>query len=95
MFRRAAKVDVNQPEVVAGLRKLGFSVLIISQLKNCCDLVIGKDGRNWLLEIKPNSKAKLTEGEVKFHENWKGTVFTVTSVEQVLELVNNDLNKTI
>ena len=93
MLRRAAKVDVNQPEIVAGLRKVGFSVLIISQLKNCCDIVVGKDGRNWLLEIKPNVKAKLTEGEVKFHENWKGSVYIVTTVEEALEVINNDLNK--
>ncbi len=93
MFRRAAKVDVNQPEIVAGLRKLGFSVLSIAQLKNCCDLVIGKDGRNWLIEIKSNKKSKLTEGEQKFHDTWKGSVCVVTTIDEVLEFVNNDLNK--
>ena len=93
MLRRAAKVDVNQPEIVAGLRKAGFSVLIISQLKNCCDIIVGKDGRNWLLEIKPNAKSKLTEGELKFHESWRGSVYIVTNVEEALEVINNDLNK--
>ncbi|SEO78296.1 hypothetical protein SAMN05216316_1086 [Nitrosovibrio sp. Nv6] len=34
-FRRAAKVDTNQPEIVDAFRKMGCSVLIISQLKRC------------------------------------------------------------
>lgn len=92
-LRYAAKVDVNQAEIVAGLRKCGFSVLIISQLKNCCDIVAGKDGKNYLIEIKQDNKKKLTEGEQKFFDGWRGSVFIACNLEEVLnniKLLNNE-----
>jgi Holliday junction resolvase len=91
MLRRANKIDVNQNEIVSGLRKLGFSVLIISSLKNCCDIIVGKDGLNWLVEIKADKKKKLTEGEQKFHDSWKGKIYIVTNIEDTYEMLLNDL----
>ena len=41
-FRRAAKVDSNQSQIVKAFRGLGWYVLIISQLKNCCDIIVSK-----------------------------------------------------
>jgi len=54
-FRRAAKVDDNQSEIVKAFRGLGFTVLIISQLKNCCDIFVSKYGRTIAIEIKDGS----------------------------------------
>jgi Holliday junction resolvase len=88
---RAAKVDANQPEIVALFRKLGWSVLIISQLKNCCDIIVSKNGRTIAVEIKdgakPLSKQKLTEGEAKFKSEWQGEYAIVTCENEVLKLV--------
>jgi Holliday junction resolvase len=69
-MKTAAKVDANQKEIVEYARGKGFSVLIISQLKNCCDIMISKGGHTIACEIKdpnkPPSKRRLTEGEQKF-----------------------------
>ena len=89
-FRRAAKVDDNQKEVVALFRKLGWTVLIISQLKNCCDIFVSKNGRTIAIEIKdgkkPPSARKLSEGEVKFRELWQGDYELVICDEDVIAI---------
>ena len=90
-FRRAAKVDANQAEIVKAFRKMGCSVLIISQLKNCTDLVIGKNKKNVMVEVKDGSKPpsarKLTDGEQKFRDGWFGSAVTVESLDDVIEVV--------
>lgn len=89
-MRRAARIDANQPEIVKAFRDLGWSVLIISQLKNCCDLFVSKNGRTIAIEVKdgtlPPSKRKLTPGEQKFMENWQGEFKIIESIEDVLKI---------
>ena len=86
-FRRAAKVDSNQSEIVKTFRKLGWYVLIISQLKKCCDIIVSKGGRTIAVEIKDGEKSPsqraLTEGEVKFREEWQGEYALIESIEDV------------
>ncbi len=89
-FRRAAKVDDNQKEIVALFRRLGWTVLIISQLKNCADIIASKNGRTVTVEIKdgnkPPSQRKLSEGEVKFRDAWQGEYALVICNDDVIEL---------
>ena len=89
---RAARVDGNQNEVVAEFRKLGWSVLIISQLKNCCDIIVSKSGQTIAVEIKdgkkPPSARKLSAGEQEFKDRWLGHWELVKSIDDV-----NKLNK--
>jgi len=89
-FRRAAKVDDNQGEVVALFRKLGWTVLIISQLKNCADIIVSKNGRTVTIEIKdgnkPPSSRRLSEGEVKFRDAWQGEYALVICNEDVIAI---------
>lgn len=89
-FRRAARVDDNQPEIVSAFRKLGWYVLIISQLKNCCDIIVSKDGRTIAIEIKDGSKPpsaqKLSKGEVKFKDEWQGEYRLVKCIDDVLAI---------
>lgn len=86
-FRRAAKSDSNQPEIVKALRKSGWYVLIISQLKNCCDLIISKSGRTIAIEVKdgskPKSAQKLSEGEAKFMSEWQGEYKIIASLDDI------------
>ena len=92
-FRRAAKVDDNQKEIVALFRKLGWTVLIISQLKNCCDIIVSKSGRTVAIEIKdgakPPSARKLSDGEIKFRDAWQGEYSLVICDDDVIELNKN------
>lgn len=89
-FRRAAKVDDNQKEIVALFRKLGWTVLIISQLKNCCDIIVSKNGRTVAIEIKdgakPASARKLSDGEIKFRDAWQGEYALVICNDDVVAL---------
>ena len=89
-FRRAAKKDANHNEVTDAFTSLGYSVLDISQLKNCCDAIVAKAGKTIAIEIKdgskPPSQRKLSEGEIKFRDNWLGRWALIESVEDVLKL---------
>ncbi len=87
MFR-AARVDANQPEIVKAFRDLGWYVLIISQLKNCCDIIVSKGGRTIAVEIKdgekPPSQQKLSSGEIKFRDEWQGEYKLITCIDDVI-----------
>ena len=91
-FRRAARTDANQTEIVKAFRDSGWYVLIISQLKNCCDIIVSKNGRTIAVEIKDGEKVpsqqKLTKGELKFKDEWQGEYALITSVRGVLQLSN-------
>lgn len=91
---RAAKIDANQNEIVEALRKIGCSVQILSSVgKGCPDILVGKNGINYLIEIKdgnkPKSAQKLTPDQVEWHEKWNGSVVVVSSAEMAIELVSN------
>ena len=87
---RAARVDRNQPEIVKLFRKLGWYVLIISQLKNCCDIIVSKNGRTIAIEIKDGEKTpsqqKLSAGELKFKDEWQGEYMLINCVDDVLAI---------
>ena len=89
-FRRAAKVDDNQTEIVKYLRKTGWYVLIVSQLKNCCDLIASKNGQTYAIEVKdgrkPPSARKLSEGEQRFKDEWKGRYKLIESLQDAESL---------
>lgn len=93
-MRRAAKVDSNQKEIVAALRKRGAVVLITSQLKNAFDLLVGYNGSLYIVEVKdgakPKSQRKLTEGELKCKKAFESvgvTYHVIESVEDAIELI--------
>ena len=89
-MRRAARIDANQPDIVKVFRSLGWSVLIISQLKNCFDILVSKNGRTVAVEIKDGSKPpsarKLTEGEQEFKDGWQGEYVIIESIDDVIKL---------
>lgn len=92
-MRRAARTDSNQQEIVRALRSAGCSVQPIHQLgRGVPDLLVGFEGRNYLLELKNGSKVpskrRLTEDEQKWHEQWQGQVTIVNSVEEAIALLN-------
>ena len=88
MPRTAAKVDVNQPAIVKALRAIGATVLHTHQLKNCFDILVGYRGRTFLMEIKATEKDKLTPGEAKFREDWRGSPYHVVYTEdQAIKII--------
>ncbi len=92
-MRKAAKVDRNQPEIVEALRRAGCSVQSLASIgKGCPDLIVGRDGQNFLIEVKDGAKVpsarKLTEDEKRWHENWSGQVSIIEDIDQALQLVS-------
>jgi len=88
-MRRAAKIDENQPEIVKAWRSVGASVQILSAVgQGCVDTLVGFKGVNYCIEIKdgekPPSAQKLTDDQVKWHNEWQGQKCVVNSVKQAL-----------
>ena len=91
-FRRAAKVDLNQPQVVKELRSLGYRVDIVSQVKKLYDLVVtGRiTGTNDIRTVRVELKSEggtLTPDEVSYHksEPYPETLIIAFGTEDVLE----------
>jgi hypothetical protein len=93
VVRRAARVDANHGAIVSALRKVGCSVLDLSRLAHGTPDVLIYSPRMCayvLVEIKDGAKApskrKLTEAQIKFHNEWRGPVVVVESVDEALAL---------
>ena len=87
---RAAKVDANQPEIVAALRAVGATVQPLHTVgRGCPDLLVGWRGRNHLIEVKDGSKSpskrRLRASQVEFAAWWP--VHVVESVEQAMAVL--------
>lgn len=89
-FRIAARKDANHKDIVKLFRGLGWYVLDIAQLKNCCDIIVSKHGESIAIEIKDGSKPpsarKLSVGEQKFKDEWKGKYSIVINEEDVFKI---------
>jgi hypothetical protein len=92
MAHRAAKVDANQKEIVEALRSIGATVQHLHAVaQGCPDLLVGRQGVNYLLEIKdgakPPSGRKLTSDQVVWHSLWQGAAVVVKSVDEAIAAV--------
>lgn len=88
-MRRAARIDANQPTIVAALRRAGVRVRITSQFGDGFpDLVACYRGRLMMLEVKdgakPPSERRLTPAEAEFHRDWPEHTAVVETPEQAL-----------
>jgi Holliday junction resolvase len=92
---RRCKVDRNQKEIVEAFRRVGFSVLHLHTVgKGCPDICVGKNGKNYLIEIKDGtlskSKRELTEQEQEFHDSWRGQVAIIESLYDVIKFTQEN-----
>jgi len=93
-MRHRPRTDGNQGVIVEALIAAGASVQILAGVgMGCPDLLVGFRGVNYLIEVKArikpgtNADKYLTPDELKWHEYWKGQVWTVGSVQGALELI--------
>ena len=94
-MRRAARIDGNQNQVVKELRQMGCSVAISSAIgKGFPDIVVGYNGRNYLLELKdpaqPPSARKLTPDEKVWHDKWRGSVHIILTAQEAMDMMTLD-----
>ena len=88
---RRARVDATQKEIVAALRRCGFSVAHTHMVgSGFPDVVVARHGWTALVEIKdgtkPPSARKLTPDEEKFHREWPGEIHIIESPDDVVRL---------
>lgn len=83
------RTDKNQAEIVKALRKAGCTVTSLHEVgRGCPDIVVGYQGKNFLLEIKnPATYGKLTQWQEKWHSGWRGQVAVVRSPKDALAVV--------
>ena len=83
------RVDENQKTIIHTFIALGASVLNLSTVgRGCPDLLIGYKGKTVLVEIKRDEKAKFTEPQVKFMQEWRGgAVSRIDSVDAAIRLI--------
>lgn len=86
------RVDDNQPAIVSALRQVGATVHVTSMIGNGFpDICVGYRGITYLFELKDGnkvaSKRKLTGDEQIWHDNWRGHVAIVESVEDALHQI--------
>jgi hypothetical protein len=87
------RTDSNHAEIIKALRKIpNLSVFSTHEVgKGFPDIVIGYKGINYLIEIKdgnkPPSARKLTDAELKFHNDWRGQIKIVNNLDEVLNLL--------
>ena len=84
-MRYAARVDANQMQIVSALRAAGAYVWIIGLP---VELLVGHHNRTFLVEIKSDSKKKLTKLQVEFFEKWcGGTLCRIDGPEAALRMI--------
>lgn len=91
-MRLHARVDRNQQEIVDALRRIGCSVQSLAAVGDGCpDLLVGRGGVNFLMEIKDADKKPsarvLTADQRAWHSAWRGWVFVVGRASDALGVV--------
>ena len=92
-WRKAAKVDSNQPEIVKALRLIpGVTVEV-----NHDDLLVGRLGQNYWIELKEPETVSPVTGKVrpsaikdsqhKLLVEWQGQYAICWELEQILEII--------
>lgn len=89
---QAAKIDANQTNIVAGLRRAGATVQSLATIgKGCPDILVGFRGKNILMEIKDGelsrSRQALTALQIVWHSKWEGEVHVITSLIEALKVL--------
>ncbi len=84
-MRYAKRVDASQDAIIAALRGAGAYVWIIGLP---VDLLVGYAGHTFLVEVKKDSKSRLTALQRDFFESWTGgTLARIDSPEAALRMI--------
>lgn len=86
----STKSDANQAPIATGLRQVGASVISLHRVgDDCPDLLVGFRGVSYLLEVKnPDGRDRVSEGQERFIEDWRGgPAVVVRSLQEALEVI--------
>jgi len=90
----AKRTDANHKEIVNAFKDLGCSIFDTSRIgMGFPDLVIGKNGKTLLVEIKSSERSKFTSAQDLFMMNWKGStvcrVHDLAGVQTIVKILDN------
>ena len=81
------RVDSNQSEIVADLRKVGASVWSLHEVGGGFpDIIVGFRGANYLIEIKAK-QGKLNPSQQDFHTFWRGQVAVARTSKEAMWII--------
>ena len=91
-MKKYGRKDGNQDDLVDCLIKAGCSVQSLANLgSGCPDLLVGRAGVNYCLEVKdgskPPSERKLTPDQFIWTVAWNGQVDVVKDIDEALSAV--------
>jgi Holliday junction resolvase len=94
-MRRAGKIDANQLAIVRAFRQCGATVFSLAGVGHGCpDLVVGRRGKNFLVEVKnaslKPSERRLTEDERAFHLGWNGQICVIETVDEAIAFLEKN-----
>jgi len=81
----ARKKDSTHQAVLEALRAYGWAVMDVSRAPLCVDLVIARQQRVVLVEVKDRT-GKLTDNQKLLLANWPGETAILRSLEDVARL---------
>lgn len=80
--RYRQRKDTNQKEITSCLESLGFDVYV---MHSPMDLMAGRAGKTYCIEVKSGEKKKYTPAQVKYNATWRGHRVTLRSVEDAIQ----------
>ena len=84
-MRYAARVDATQEQIVSALRAAGAYVWVIGLP---VDLLVGFQGKTYLVECKSGPKKRLTKLQEDFFSKWiGGSLERIEGPEQALKMI--------
>jgi len=84
-MRYAARVDATQEQIVSALRAAGAYVWVIGLP---VDLLVGFQGKTYLVECKSGPKKRLTKLQEDFFAKWiGGSLERIEGPEQALKMI--------
>lgn len=87
-MRRASRTDANHAQIKNAFLRLGFSVHDTHTVGGGFpDLAVAKHRQTLLIEIKTD-KGKLGPSQYSFRSTWRGDIYTVRTVNDVVDLYN-------
>ena len=92
-----SKADHNQSELLRNLRTIpGLSVVDLSGVgRGCPDLLIGYQGKNYLVEVKNRATwGKLNARQKEWFSTWTGQAMVVLQAEDIFKYLFPKLEKT-
>lgn len=97
MTHKYGKTDTAQTQIVADLRKAGATVQSLADVGDGCpDLLVGRAGMTFLLEVKTHRGDKLTPAEEAWHARWRGEpVYIVHDSREALTIIGAYLDSVV